>query len=59
MKKFALFSVSVLVMCFFLQFTLFRLFNNDIVKILIITLVNAIIAFVILRKSHNDGDNKE
>lgn len=56
MNKFILFCIIIFIIDFFLQFTIFRMFENDILKIAVVAIVNGLIAFITLRKIRNERD---
>lgn len=53
MKKIGLFIIVVFIVNFLIQFTIFREFDSNIIKILIVALVNGLIAFFMFRKISN------
>lgn len=54
MKKFIFFCIIIFIVDFLLQFTIFRMFENDILKIVVVAIVNGIIAFITLRNSRDE-----
>lgn len=53
MKRLAIFFITVIAVSFLLQFTLFRIIDNDYIKIFIIAIVNGAISFLVPRVDRN------